>query len=313
MKPNEEFESRVSDRPLPTPDKPHEFQPGVYDDVDFLVYQQIPAINFSTLKLTAKSLAHYRWTSRGDETPALAFGSLAHAGKLEPDLMSSHYIVLPEAEFIRNTQKWAKTAGNRTGKSNGQPFSTPKASQHYKDQVTQFMKLHPGKQEVSVDWWNNLQGILDSIDRNREAKKHFSKGRPEVTLVWIDPETELLCKGRIDWVNDEEKSHSDLKTFQDVERFNPYDFRYNMQAAMYQEGFRVLTGLVYKPICVATEKVSPYSVMTAPYSKNGLELGRADFHIALRMVATSIKKRRWPGPPAPKNGWQPPKWYKPIA
>jgi hypothetical protein len=313
-KQNQEFADKVSDKPLPKtrPKKPEDIEPGCYDDIPFEEYRRIPAINFSTLKLVARSLAHYRWTARGDESPALAFGSLTHVGKLEPELLMSHYVVIPEAQFIRNTQRWAKTPGNRTGKSSGQPYATPKSAKHYKDQVEEFMLGHPGKQEVSVDWWNNLQGMLEAMDRNKEAKRHFGAGRPEVTIVWIDRETGLFCKGRIDWVNDNEQTHADLKTFQDVDRFNPYDLRYNMQAAMYQEGFKAVTGWKYTPICVAVEKQTPFSVMAAPYSRDGLELGREDFRTALRKVAEATKKRRWPGPQPPRNGWAPNKWYEPI-
>lgn len=287
------------------------FKPGIYVGLDFEKYCEIDAVNFSSLKRISVSPMHYRYTSPGIESPALAFGNLAHTGKLEPDLLQKHYIVLPDKQLIRNTQKWAKVPGNRKGKDDGKIYGNPKSSAHYKQQVKEFMQLHPGKQEVSEQWWKDLEGILNRLRTDKNSKMCFSSGRPEVSIVWNDLETNLLLKGRIDWVNDDLKIHSDLKTTANVASFCPYDLKYHWQAAMYRDGWKMLTKEDYTPWCVMAEKVLPYSVCASPYSVEGLKLGREEYRRCLHIIKKCRQKRRWPGPSSPKKGWEVPKWYKP--
>ena len=288
-------------------------EPGVYRDLDFDLYRQIDAVNFSSLKMITVSPKHYRYQGTSEETPALAFGTLAHHGKLEPELLKEKYIVLPEKKFITQVQRWAKKPGNRPGKNDGKEFANPRSSALYKELVEKFMKDHPGKQQVSLAWWDDLKGLLKSLNGNPQSKKLFKDGEPELSLVWEDPGTKLLCKGRIDWCNHKEKAHADLKTTAStITDFCPFSYDYHMQAAFYQSGFKALTGETYKPWCVAVEKKAPYSTISAPYSLESLRMGQRECSKCLRLLKKCRTAKKWPGPKGPQS-WKPPHWYQEFS
>ena len=43
------------------------------------------------------------------------------------------------------------------------------------------------------------QSVMGSIAANDKARKAFSDGAAELTLVWCDERTDLLCKARLDY------------------------------------------------------------------------------------------------------------------
>ena len=298
-----------------------EFKPGIYFNIPFSDYGMIPAINRSSLSLAKSSLLHYRYRPHADESPALAFGSLCHHNKLEPEVFKERYVVLPDFHLEEGnvTQKGTRTESKNTT--------------YYKNRVAEFMALHPGKQEVSREWIEAMEGVVKALDHHPIAGPLFKNGYPEVTLVWEDPKTSLLCKARIDWLaiegktlplNRDPKSRKDykllynyisslldIKTSQDCTRFYLDEYDYHLQAAFYLEGLYVLCD-ADKPRpfhFAAVEKSYPHACRCAPASSEALHHGNAEAEFLLYQIQQAKLAKRYPGPKDPEH-WTVSPWYK---
>lgn len=340
-------------REVRAPDNPLDLKPGIYFDMDFETeYVRIPAINKSRLSLAKLSLAHYYHAPPGDDSPAFRMGSLVHSGKLEPEKLADRYVVIPES-LVEETQRIAKSDEEvnkgRKPAERFQPYASPKASAVYKRLLAAFMVKHPGKQEVSQEWFDNLAGMLRSMAECDRTERLFASGWPEVTILWNDPETGLRCKGRIDWLC-EDGDMADLKTAADVSDWSLDKWDYHLQAASYLEGFghawdqmtagsrkkfpksldphhrRGLVGSKKSPgfrprdfHFVVVEKTRPWTVLSAPADHQTIDVGAAEYHYLLRAVAGAEKARKedkvptrdaWK-PMTPPSTWTFDRWFRP--
>lgn len=277
---------------------------GIHFDIDFENYCRIPAVNKSSLALAKLSLAHYYFRSAPVDAPHFRLGSLIHAGKLEPEMLEQRYVVIPES-LVTETQRLGVL-------ENGKEYASPKATKIYKSLLARFLAEHPGRQEVSQQWFDDMQGMLSSMDECPRSHALFQSGWPEVTLLWRDPETNLLCKARIDWLC-EDADQADVKTANDIVRWKVEDYDYHIQCASYLEGYvyawdqMTLTQRKKFPksldpyvgsgkkkvlrerqfhFCVV-ETVRPWTCLCAPVDDRVLRVGSDEYHFLLRRLATS--------------------------
>lgn len=276
-------------------------EPGIYTDLTFPDYCQIDAINRSALSLIKHSLLHYKYATAVDETPSMAFGSLAHCGRLEPSQLTRRYVVIPPYENDPALQL----------RPDGTKYDNVKMTKAYKLKVEDFLKQHPDKIPVSQDWLNDLTGLMAAIDRHPVAGPIFSDGRgqPEVTIVWIDPDTGLRCKARIDWVHP--TSLNDVKTTDDCTEFYLNKFDYHIQAPFYSDGWQTLTNTVLPFNFCVVEKKSPWAVRHAPTSPAASDLGRHEYQFLLARLAEAKRTNHWPGPTDPE-AWDVFPTYRPY-
>lgn len=318
---------------------------GIHFDIDFENYCRIPAVNKSSLALAKTSLAHYYFRPAPVDAPHFRLGSLIHAGKLEPEMLEKRYVVIPET-LVDETQRLATTdAAVQEGRKPAekfQPYASPKATKVYKGLLARFLAEHPGKQEVSQQWFDDMQGMLGSMDECPRSHALFQSGWPEVTLLWRDPETNLLCKARIDWLC-EDADQADVKTANDIVRWRVEDWDYHLQAASYMEGYVLAwdqmtpgqrkkfpksldpyTGSGKKKMlrerqfhfCVV-ETVRPWTCLCAPVDDRVLRVGSDEYHFLLRRLAASQAelasgvdaKEAFPAMQPPK-AWTFGKWFK---
>ena len=257
--------------------------PGIYRDVPFDCYRSWDCVNNSSFGAMLKSPAHYQvaLTTPREPTEALKFGTLAHAGKLEPMTIAARYVVMPDF-----TQQLSKE------------YKNPRNSGEYKDRVAEFKRVNDGKEIVQQEAFDRLLGILEALNRNERAREYLSADGPaEVSLVWEDPETGLRCKGRIDKLDVELRSIADLKTTckpaSDFQR-SIAQYSYHRQAAFYTDGLRVLTGKEYEFCLVAVERHPPHGVRAAPLGWDSIVVGREEYRTALRRIAECRKTGEWP-------------------
>ena len=74
-------------------------EPGIYYDVPFGDYIGWPHVNNTLLSHAARSMAHFRYAqlNRSDEsTAAQTFGRIIHFGALEPSVIDSPYVIMPD-------------------------------------------------------------------------------------------------------------------------------------------------------------------------------------------------------------------------
>lgn len=277
-------------------------KPGVYEGVDFDEYRSWAAVNNSSLGPMRHSPAHYHAALQSvrEETPALRFGTLCHAAKLEPLIVLERYTVMPDL-----------TDGLR--KDDGTEYSNPRASKAYKERVAAWRQANANKQEISQAEFDDLIGISRALDDDARAHEWLrADGSAEVSIVWRDPATGLMCKGRIDKLLQASRMAVDLKTTRDGSDFerSMAKFGYARQAAFYADGLRELTGHPHWFAFVAVESSAPWAVRSALVAESALTAGRIEYRTALQAIAAGRKTHRWPGYEQPEQ-WDLPAWAQP--
>ena len=199
-----------------------------FDSTDDEYHSDEWAASASALKLMDRSPAHLhaerqrqqllRANGMRQKTSKYEFGTAVHAAVLEPQRFKQTYLIHP---------------GNRG-----------KTTKSFKD----FELANPGKRVLMQTELNDIIGCANSLRsatviRTKSAAFTMADlvdiGTPERNYYWLDAQTGLTCKARMDLTI--ENIVIDVKTAQDArgERFK-YDaakFGYHIQAAFYMEGF----------------------------------------------------------------------------
>ncbi len=156
-----------------------------------------------------------------------------------------------------------------------------------------------GQVPILVGDYARAVALVDAVKAHPVAGQIFdpSKGRAERSLYWIDDETGITCRGRIDW----EMSNAliDLKTAITAapQRFSRslVDYGYALQAAWYQDGYEALTGERLPFVHVVVEKEPPHLVAVYQVDADALAFGAAKASDARHLYAECESNDEWPG------------------
>lgn len=154
--------------------------------------------------------------------------------------------------------------------------------------------------------------VARAVRAHKLAGAIFSTGRPEVSLYWVDPETGITCRGRIDWVRD--NALVDLKTVGRYGGAEPETFgrqsaslNYPMAAAHYSDGWRILTGELLPFVTVTVEIDPPHFITVGVYDPADLDAGRRRMDEAKAEFARRESSGEWVDEPEvitiPIPGW----------
>lgn len=272
---------------------------GIYENVSFTDYLAIDAESNSSLGLIERSPRHYKERVEAEQVKPLIFGSMVHCGRLEPLALAERYAVCPEYQYDELN---VTTSGER---------STATTTKYVKQRVAEFAASNRDKESVPREWFNEMVAVVTSLHGDPLAGSLLNApGRVELTLVWEDDATGLLCKARIDKEAASSGRFIDLKTCADLEAFERSIARYgyHRQMAHYQDGWSTLNGgELLEPWIVAVEKSRPYCVKSAPIHEEALERGLERRDAALQKIAECKRTGSWPGPPSPA-AWHVPEW-----
>ncbi len=270
--------------------------PGIYFDVPFLDYLAWDAVSNSALHAAARSMAHYRCRKPVEETPAMRLGSLVHAGRLEPLRIAERYVVMPLFELDVLT-------------SSGEIPANPKATKAYRDKVAQFVAANKDKTVVTQAQYDAMRAMVGELAAHPRAAALLEDGDYEVSILWRDVDSGLLCKGRIDCWQERQSVVVDIKTTADAGRFERQilDRAYHRQLAMYADGLAELTDHDHGGALVAVESGEPYSVRAALMSEAAMEAGHAEYKRLLKQIAEAVEAKHWPGYESPEE-WTIPVW-----
>lgn len=256
---------------------------GIHDDVPELDYHADPALSASGAKTLLHSPARFAWERENGTkaSDAMDLGTLVHTLVLRS--RDKRLVVCPfDSMRTKAAQEWAEQmAAERrivvTHKQVRQAIAIAKA-----------VRAHP------------LAGAI------------FTDGRPEVTLVWDDPETGVRMRGRIDWLR--ANAIVDLKT---VGRYGGSELGmfgrqaanldYPMSAANYVAGVAALTGETLPFITVTVEVEPPYFITVGVYDEADLLEGHGRMREAIEEFARRSESGVWIDPPQietiPIPGW----------
>ena len=207
---------------------------GVVDGLPFDEYLSITAASASALKVLAACPA--KLGTESEQTAAMRMGSLTHCAILEPDALERRYVATDLGR--RGTKAW--------------------------DAETQ---AAGGRELIKRDEWETALAMRDAVHAHPTARALLDGAVTELTLVWEDDDTGLLCKGRLD-------AHSplggpiDIKTAADASphgwKRNAEKLMYHIQAAHYLAGCRALGLRADSMPFIVIESSAPFVVEVYP-------------------------------------------------
>jgi hypothetical protein len=260
--------------------------PGLYLDVDFDTYAQWDAVNHGILSNFRKTPLHVRYEldhGGKNRTPALELGWLLHLSVLEPERFYATVTV---------------------------PIKVDRRTTDGKRAWAEFEARNAGKQFVSAEGYQAVTAMQVALLAHPTAGEFLRfQGKQEVSILWIDRETGVPCKARIDKLAKigEWPVIGDLKTAQDASRRSfesaLYKFGYGLQAVHYLDGVETLfpspqtgSGQPFRRfVFFVVESAPPYAV--AVYEPDDATLAQAaqDRQRYLRRWKKCKEAGLWPG------------------
>jgi hypothetical protein len=153
-----------------------------------------------------------------------------------------------------------------------------------------------GKIVLSEEDWQTAKRIEEQVRKHPAAIEIFAKGKPEVTIVWIDPLESVLCKARIDWLTD--GVLMDVKSTESASPkqwpFSVRKYKLHCQAAWYMDGWKELTSEDALFVFGAYEKEEPYASGYYYCKQRVIDLGRSINRRHLKQYAKCLKSGVWP-------------------
>jgi hypothetical protein len=277
-------------------------KPGIYPCLSFAEYCKIDAVNWHTLVNFRQSAKYARsiMLAREDASDAQDCGEYTHACILEPHRLETEYAVMPSF----------------TGHPNSGGYKAEKAA---------WIEAHKDKIHIDAEQKATAEKMIAAVDahplafqimRSKTAKK-------EISIVWVDDVTGLLCKGRIDlldllpvgilnkFATDPERlgvhvvdlkstragTGKNLGSRDMIYCFNRHrlDYGYHGQLMYYSWGLSILKPADILPAIVAVQNAEPHDVIVCPFSPKLQEAGRQLFRKLLNQYATCKEKNKWPG------------------
>jgi exodeoxyribonuclease VIII len=230
------------------------------------------AVPSSQLKRMRVGPAHFMCGLNEPEesTEAMLFGTVLHGRMLESDSFTARFFAMPKVN--RQTKE---------GKALAESYRVEAA----------------GRTMFPADWLPGIERIVDNARMHDKAREILGTGEAEVVLAWIDPETGIKCKVRVDWWHGP-RVLADVKSALDVtwEGFSKAcaRFHYALSAAMYCEGVFQVTGETPEWAFIACEKEAPNTVAVYRASDAFLRRGQQDFRRALRYLAECRSRNHFP-------------------
>lgn len=258
-------------------------EPGVYPGIPFDDYARWDAVNHSVLRHMKKTPAHAYWekTNQDESTSFQALGHLIHFAVLEPERFAAEGpVVAPDVD--RRT-----TLGKATW--------------------AEFQAANAGRAIVTEKDMRILLAIQSNIAQHATAREAlYGPGASELSIVWVDPATGVLCKGRLDRVSEIGgwPFIVDIKTTSKPAATHSFQisvesYGYHEQAALYLRGINTLVppdeGVVRKFAWLVCETEPPYCVRMFEAEEAALDLGAELIGKYLAQYADCDKRKAWPG------------------
>lgn len=239
-------------------------------------YDAIDAVNWSSLVhlATSAKLLEWRRTHPREETAALRVGSALHCAILEPERFSVAYIPRPDLGDGRTKAGKIRRA--------------------------QWNAERPTAVVLDADEYELVARCAESARAHPAVRDALRGGCAEETLTWVDEETGLRCKGRLDYLTP--MSVLDLKSTR-AETVDGFGREiagrlYHGQLAFYLDGAiaaRRVPDLASQAMIIGLQTVEPYDVIPARLGSEWLERGRSLYRSLLRRYADCQAAGWWPG------------------
>ena len=253
-------------------------------------YHAVQAMSSGGLRRMRQSPAHFYGAMldparpASTPTPAMRNGTLVHCAIFEPDALFQRYVMQPADVDLRT-----------------------KAGRAWRDEQT--------AEVVAPDDMNRAIAQASALRSLPEIARLLSSGYAESSAFWQDYETGVLCKCRPDWVYDTGDGVIllDGKTAKDASpdgfARSSWNFRYDLQAAWYSDGFERATGQrVLGFVFGAVESEWPHCAAAYMLPDDVLDAARREIRRLMRQYADCLQRNHWPGYPAGVTLLTMPRW-----
>jgi exodeoxyribonuclease VIII len=263
--------------------------PGCYameiSDADY--HTKCVGASSSALKTLLRSPSHYRAYLDEDDkdTSARMFGRAVHALLLERHLFLDKFAIWTEGR--RHGKKFDEFAATHAGKT------ILTEDEHHRAMEAALALRN--QDQFPLGLWLDGVPAHDTLEAVPPARTEFS-------IFWVDEETGLPCKIRVD-------AHGlvpsplamDIKTTDDsrTSSFMHQLFRlhYDLQAAHYRAGLRAFYGVEFPFLFGVVEDKAPYACNVVGCSQTTLENGERKRRHALGLLKQCQDANQWPGYP----------------
>lgn len=279
-------------------------EPGVYYDLPAADYHaQHEWLSWSRMKhlIPPSTPAHFKASMRRGKERKRHFdlGKVIHA------------LVLGEDDEFTVVQ-----AVNRKKESYDAADYATKSAQEHRDAIYADGNVPILRHELEA-----AEAMAAAVAEHKVANALLTNGKPEVSLFWIDPETKVKCRARLDWLPDAVKGQRlvvpDLKSTGREAGASPDEFAkasaklgYYGQMQHYRDGV-IATGLHPDPafVFVAVETADPHLVSVGQFNDpEDQRLARAIVDHCRRLYRDCAEADNWPGYPGGVNDLVLPMW-----
>jgi hypothetical protein len=250
---------------------------GFYKNVLHELYLTWPGASYSTLSKLLISPKHCQLAQKGklnESSQALSFGSAVHCAVFEPKRFEKEYAALPEGLDKRFKE----------------------GKEQYKALC---LKYGGGNHLLTAYEHEKVTSLALSVRKHSAAGKLLSNLTDiEVSCIWKDSESGVMCKGRIDAISEVFQCVIDLKTCADPRHYPfakaIYHNQYYLQAAHYLKAMEGLGKPVKNYLIIAVEKEFPFGVQVYRLAEPSIEACKIQRAKLLQMWAACEAANEWP-------------------
>lgn len=260
--------------------------------VPFAAYRDWKATNWHSLEPFRLSPRHARHAQLfpADSTEQQTLGEAFHAAILEPERFRRDFIAMPRFD--------------------GHP-----SSKAHKDAKAAWQAEHKHLIHLTADEWETQEAMGQAAREHRIAGPLLAaKGRNELSILWKEEETGILCKSRIDRLcrapygivspasalaQQPTIYLIDLKSTRNIEPFafarDSAKYAYHAQMASYELAVQSIQPAALVVLIIAVENHPPYDVAVFRVGDEELAHGRQLFRRLLKEKQECEQSEKWPG------------------
>jgi hypothetical protein len=158
-----------------------------------------------------------------------------------------------------------------------------------------------------------MKATADAVLLHPLAGRMLEGGQPEASVFWTDDTGDhepVRCRARFDYLHP--SAGIDVKTCMDASPAaftkSVVNFAYDMQAFVYPDGLRHVTGELLPFLFIAVEKEPPHQVAVYDLDFPFIDRGERHWRDALASFAACNASGVWPGYPADIQTLSAPRW-----
>ncbi len=260
-------------------------KPGFYEDIPFETYKLWDAVNQSTLKEILNSPLHYHYLKNNPKatTAAMRLGIVLDAACFEPEDFGNRFHMHRKFDMRKTADKEEKEILiQKWGEEN---------------------LITPETQEKC-----NI--LVRKISSHEKISKMLSiKAVAQPSIIWMDEDTGIMCKARLDKWIPSIYTIADLKSCRTA---HPYKYVKHMlglgghfQAAYYLRGLHALDLFPKHFVHIVFESSAPHAIVDYEIPDQILTYGDKQVREALATLKECQETGNWPGYTGkmPVPGW----------